>query len=105
MQNDITQEEVAREIERAATTSMKLGDLESIYFIVVEVLQLLSAILDSKIIKLIFPKTYEKIDKIDDLIEKLLNVLPTKTIAEYQSAKQYHLTPSEAYDTTYPDNA
>ncbi len=103
MQNDITQEEAAR--ERAATTSMKLADLESIYSIVVEVLRLLSAILDSKLIKLIFPKTYEKIDKIDDLIENLLKMLPTKTIAEYQSAKQYHLTPVEVYDQTQPNNA
>ncbi|HMT02010.1 MAG TPA: hypothetical protein PKD00_01660 [Burkholderiales bacterium] len=103
MQNDITQEEAAR--ERAATTSMKLADLESIYSIVVEVLRLLSAILDSKLIKLIFPKTYEKIAKIDDLIENLLKMLPTKTIAEYQSAKQYPLTPVEVYDQTQPNNA
>ena len=56
-------------------TSTAKVNLNKIIPVLLQVLTVISELLDSSIVKFVFPKIYKKLDMVDNLIEQLIEYL------------------------------
>lgn len=81
-------------------TSTAKVNLNKIIPVLLQVLTVISELLDSSIVKFVFPKIYKKLDMVDNLIEQLIEYL--KQINTEQLASLSEVT---AIDLGNPSNS
>lgn len=74
-------------------TSTAKVNLNKIIPVLLQVLTVISELLDSSIVKFVFPKIYKKLDMVDNLIEQLIEYLKQINIEQLAEASYFKAIP------------